>query len=70
MFDNSRYLKAKQEVQQALDNGKKPFDFMMEYKQCIAVEDYEKAKAITECLKPLNYDTKDTHMHIKVLNAT
>lgn len=69
MFDNSKYLKAKQDVQKALANGTKPFDFMMKYKKCITDEDYEIAKAITECLLPLNYDTKDTHMHIDVLNA-
>lgn len=70
MFNNSKYLKDKRDVQQALDNGTKPFDFMMKYKQCITDEDYETAKAITECLKPLNYDTNDTHQHIEVLNAT
>ncbi len=34
----------------------------------IIIEDYESAQAITEVLKPLNYDTADTHQHIKEIN--
>ena len=41
---------------------------MQEYKRRIVADDFEAAKAITEVLKPLNYDTADTHPHIKQLN--
>ena len=71
MWNEQRYLDKKQKVTYDLScENKKPFDFMMEYKACIMLEDYEHAKAITECLEPLNYVTSDTHIHIDVLKRT
>lgn len=68
MWDENRYLEVKEKCQRELDNKtKKPYDYMLEYKKMIKTEDYEAAKAITEVLKPLNYDTADTHNHIKEL---
>lgn len=43
------------------------YGYMKIYEDCIRKEDYEMAKAITEVLKPLGYDTKDTHSDIKEL---
>lgn len=68
MWNENRYLEAKKKCQVAIDDKiKKPYDYMVEYKKAIKIEDYEIAKAITEVLKPLNYDTADTHNHIKEL---
>lgn len=70
MFNNERYIKLKTKIKSDLGNKVKcPFNFMMEYKQAIVEEDYEKAKAITEVLRPLNYETSDTHGHIKELSV-
>lgn len=69
-WDKKKYLNYKYYVQRKLDNKEKTaFDFMQEYKTAIIQDDFELAKAITECLKPLNYDTADTHKHIKQLNS-
>lgn len=68
MWNEQRYLTKKDKVNSELYNGnKKPFDFMMEYKACILVEDYEHARAITECLKLIGVETSDTHQHIEIL---
>jgi hypothetical protein len=44
-----------------------PYDLMQEYKRRVVLDDFEACKAITEVLKPLNYDTADTHTHIHQL---
>lgn len=68
MWNSTRYERLKNEIESTLTNDtKKPYTYMQEYKKAITDEDYEKAKAITEALKPLNYDTKDTHTHIACL---
>ena len=68
MWDHNRYLQAVDKCQRDLDNKtKKPYDYMLRYKKVIKAEDYETAKAITEVLKPLNYNTADTHNHIHEL---
>lgn len=68
MWDKERYLEAKTKYQSDIDNKiKKPYDLMLQYKRMIKIENYEAAKAITEVLKPLNYDTADTHIHIPEL---
>ena len=70
MWNEKRYQEVKKQCQKDIDSGhKKPYCYMNEYKQMIKIEDYEAAKAITEVLKPLNYDTADTHMHIPSLNG-
>jgi hypothetical protein len=67
-WNKERYLKMKQECQSDIDAGRKePYQYMQLYKKKIKIEDYESAKAITEVLKPLNYDTSDTHRHISEL---
>ena len=69
MWNQKHYEDTKFRVARDLKNGlKKPYDFMQEYKRMIVADDFEGAKAITEVLKPLNYDTADTHAHIKQLN--
>lgn len=68
-WNEQRYLDVKRKCANDIANGhKKAQDYMMQYKKMIIQEDYEAAKAITEVLKPLNYDTADTHQHIKELN--
>ena len=68
-FNQSRYLDYKMKVKLDIDLMKQsPYDFMIEYEQCIIKEDYERAKAITEVLEPLGFNTADTHKHIKQLN--
>ena len=50
------------------DKIRSPYDYMIEYKRMIEVENYEACKAIAEVLKTLNYDVIDTHPHIPSLN--
>ena len=70
MWDNNRYLQAVDKCQRDLDTKKRrPYEYMLKYKNMIKAEDYETAKAITEVLKPLNYNTADTHNHIYELQA-
>ena len=67
-FNRGYYLTQKANMQSVLDKAyKTPSELMKEYEWCIETEDYEKAKAITEVLKPLNYHTEDTHAHILCL---
>jgi hypothetical protein len=69
MWNEKRYNEVKSKVEHDLKyKVKSPFDYMMEYKKMIVAEDYEAAKAITEVLKSLNYETSDTHEHIKELS--
>ena len=68
MWNKERYEEVKKQCKNSIEKGtKKPYDWMIEYKDMIKKEDYEGAKAVTEILKPLNYETKDTHAHIKEL---
>lgn len=70
MWNNERYLEVKTKCRTDIERGiKKPYDYMMIYKEMIEEEDYEAAKGITEVLRVMNYDTKDTHDHIKSLNT-
>ena len=69
MWDQKEYIKIKEEVTYMLDTlSISPVSFMQAYKTAIVNNVYEAAKAITECLAPLNYHTADTHMHLKCLN--
>lgn len=68
MWDNKRYEEIKQKCQSDISSQiKNPYDYMMIYKDMIAKEDYEAAKAITEVLEPMKYYTADTHNHIRSL---
>ena len=68
-WNEKRYLEQLEIVSNNIKNGtKKPYDYMIEYKKAVNEDDFEKCKAITEVLKPLNYDTSDTHSHIEKLN--
>ena len=68
-WNNKRYENVKTKCANDIARGhKKAKDYMIEYKKMIVIEDYEAAKVITDVLKPLNYDTLDTHPHIKELN--
>jgi len=67
-FDNTYYLRQLELVEGFLKNGyKTPSQLMNEYKVCIEVEDYEKAKAITEVLLPLGFFTNEMHPKIDCL---
>lgn len=69
MWNEKRYNEIKLKCENDLKSRiKSPFDYMMEYKKMIINNDYEAAKAITEVLKPLHYETSDTHQHIRELN--
>ena len=69
MWNQVRYEKEKRDCQNAISNSRKTCSFYMgRYKESIKAQDFETAKAITEVLKPLNYDTADTHAHIKEIN--
>ncbi len=48
--------------------NKSAYCYMKEYETMIDKEDYEAAKAITEVLLPLGYNTLETHSHIKSLH--
>jgi len=70
MWNNKRYEEVKAKCKFDIENKRKtPYDYMLEYKRMVTIEDYEACKAITEILMPLNYDTADTHAHIASLNA-
>ena len=65
MFNKERYEREKRLVANNIaDHLKTPKEYMHEYKRAIIEEDYEKAKAITDILEPLNYFTIDTHQHL------
>jgi hypothetical protein len=71
MWNKKRYEEVKERCEFDLRNKrKKPYDYMIEYKNMVMSEDYEACKAITEVLKPLNYNTADTHSHIPCLNLS
>lgn len=68
-WNKERYESQKQKFEIQLKNKSiSPYDLMQEYKRRVVSDDFEACKAITEVLKPLNYDTADTHPHIKQLN--
>ena len=68
MWKQHRYMDQYDQIKKSLENGaKKPTEFMQEYKRAIQDEDYERAAAITDALRPLNYYTKDTHKFIDKL---
>jgi len=70
MWNQKRYEEVKAKCKADIESKrKKPYDYMLEYKEMVRIEDYESCKAITEILKPLNYDTADTHPHIASLNG-
>ena len=70
MWNKKRYEEVKEKCKSEIKNGiKKPYDYMIEYKEMIRIEDYEACKAITEILKPFNYHTEDTHSHILSLKT-
>lgn len=67
-FNQKRYQDYKFSINNVIKNkSSTPDQYMKIYKKAIIEQDYEKAKAITEVLKPLHYDTSDTHQHIKSL---
>lgn len=67
-WDKQHYEEVKRQVEQNIACGKKTaYCYMKEYELMIEKEDYEGAKAITEILLPLGYDTAQTHNHIKRL---
>lgn len=69
MWNKKRYQEVKDQCQLDIESKiKTPYDYMLEYKKMVVIDDYEACKAITEVLKPLNYDTADTHNHIPRLN--
>jgi hypothetical protein len=67
-WNKLRYEEAKKTPSDSLLNcSKTPYSLMKEYEEMIINEDYEGAKAITEVLLPLGYDTAQTHSHIKTI---
>ncbi len=65
-WNEARYATVKAQCKADIAAKRKTaYDYMQEYKKMIRKEDYEAAKAITEVLEPMNYDTADTHMHIR-----
>lgn len=67
-WNQTRYEAEKMACERALRiKSTTPYDYMQQYKKAIIADDFEKAKAITDVLKPLNYDTADTHAHIEQL---
>ena len=70
MWNYELYIKSMLICEEKIETGeKKPVHFMFEYKKMIEQENYEAAQAITEVLKQYNFDTKDTHIHIRILNT-
>ena len=68
-FDKQLYEESKLNVQSHLIvKSKTAYEFMQEYELAIINENYEMAKAITDVLAPLGYQTADTHKHIHCLN--
>ena len=68
MWNTKKYEQAKSKCKSDIDSKlKSPYDYMLIYKEMVHNEDYESCKAITEILKPLNYNTLDTHSHIASL---
>lgn len=64
-FDKKKYEKAKLICTEDIESEyRSPSDYMKVYKAAIIQEDYERAKAIAEVLKPLGYYVADTHRHI------
>ena len=64
-WDDKKYERVKLQCSSDVKHKRKtPYDYMMLYKKAIREDDFESAKAITEVLKPFNYDTNDTHPHI------
>ena len=64
MWKISKYEETKQECERMIKKGiKKPYDYMVEYKKAIKEDNFEKAKAITDVLYPLNYhmNTEEPH---------
>ena len=69
MWNEKRYQEMLEYASEQIQTKRrKPFDFMMIYKDMIEKDDFEAAKAIDEVLRPLNYFVEDTHKHIKCLN--
>jgi hypothetical protein len=67
-WNKQHYEEVKRQVEQNIACGKKTaYCYMKEYEQMIEKEDYEGAKAITEILLPLGYDTAQTHNQINRL---
>jgi len=70
VWNTEKYQKEKVKCKADIDSKRKsPYDYMIIYKEMVKTENYESCKAITEILKPLNYDTADTHNHIPSLNG-
>ena len=68
-WDKTRYEEVKRQCQTDIAGVKKTaYCYMKQYELMIEQEDYEAAKAITEILLPLGFDTAQTHSHIKTLN--
>lgn len=69
MWNEETYLENKKHYEMLLKNGfKNPFDLMVDYQKSIVEDDFELSKAITEILRPLNFQTAETHRYIESLN--
>ena len=69
MWNEKKYNETKLKCEQSLRERTMSLpEWMQEYKLMVIKENYEAAKAITDVLKPFNYETSDTHQHIKELN--
>jgi len=70
MWNTQKYEEEKAKCESDINSKRKtPYDYMIIYKEMVKIENYEACKAITELIKPLNYDTADTHAHIPSLNG-
>ena len=68
VWDQERYESIVNTCRNDISSGcRTPQAYMKEYKILIINEDFEAAAAVTDVLRPLNYDTADTHRHIKQL---
>lgn len=65
MDKEGRFNELKKQVEQRIaSKTTSPYEYMKKYGEMVEAEDYDFCRAITEVLKPLGYDTKDTHKHI------
>ena len=68
-FSQSEYKKHKKDVERKLRlKVKTTYDYLEAYKMAIMLEEYELAKAISECLADRNVDVKETHPYIETIN--
>lgn len=69
MWNEFRYKDMKFQCEHNIERGTKtPYEYMIEYEKMIKNECYEEAKAITEVLKPLGYNTSDCNNRLGLNN--